>query len=176
MKSIKYIYQENEIHFLVHGNDKDVMINATEMAKVFDKRIDFFMKSDHVKAFINELEFTPYGGNSAPLKREEILQTKGKNGTYFCRPLALKFAAWIDVKFELWVYTTLDEIIFGNYKKHWEAHAIQEQAKVKMMDLKKELFENPTTEMVKEYFEAEKLFNQAKIDKTKAIKNQLSLF
>jgi hypothetical protein len=28
----------------------------------------------------------------------------------------------------MWVYDTIDNILFGNYKKHWEAHTLQEEA------------------------------------------------
>ncbi|MCD8529327.1 MAG: KilA-N domain-containing protein, partial [Flavobacterium sp.] len=58
-------------------------------------------KADHVKEFIFVLEFTPFGGNSTPLTRDEIIQTKGQNGTYFHKILALKFAAWLDPIFEV---------------------------------------------------------------------------
>jgi hypothetical protein len=37
------------------------------------------------------------------------------------RILALKFAAWLDPYFEVWVYTTIDKIIFGNYREIKEA-------------------------------------------------------
>ena len=31
------------------------------------------------------------------------------------RILALKFAAWLNPELELWVYETIDEILFGEY-------------------------------------------------------------
>ena len=31
------------------------------------------------------------------------------------RSVALKFAAWLSPKFEVWVYKTIDEILFGEY-------------------------------------------------------------
>src|SRR5690606_11592672 len=133
-----------------------VMINATEMAKAFDKRIDVFLKADHTKNFIKELEnfyslFPPNGGNkndNAPdisgTLNVKIIETKKKLGTYMCEPLALKFAAWLEPKFELWIYQHIQETIFGNYKKHWEAHARQEMAKINMEAVKKEILSNPT--------------------------------
>ena len=33
------------------------------------------------------------------------------------RVLALKFAAWLDPVFEVWVYTTIDDILFGRYRQ-----------------------------------------------------------
>ena len=47
MKALEFIYQDVEIHFLL-GNDKDVMVNATEMAKAFGKEhLDFEFEQRH---------------------------------------------------------------------------------------------------------------------------------
>lgn len=174
MKALEFIYQDVQIHFLL-GNEKEVMVNATEMAKAFNKRIDHFLKADHVKEFISVLEFTPFGGNSTPLTREEIIQTKGQNGTYFHKILALKFAAWLDPKFEVWVYSTIEDILFGNYKRHWEAHIKQEQTKEEMDLLKEKLILNPTSEDVVRYFQLEQIYKNCATEKRKAIQNQLRL-
>lgn len=186
-----FIYAGTEIHFLLNPDDRNVMISATEMAKAFGKRIDVFLKTDHVESFILALEspfnanvsetnhsseFPPYGGNSPALKRDEIIKTRGQLGTFFCRPLALKFAAWLDPHFEVWVYSTIDELVFGNYKKHWEAHAQQESAKLRMDELKNQMLISPTVENVHAYFEAERSLQEAKRRKTLAIRNQISLF
>ena len=70
------------------------------------------------------------------------------------RILALKFAAWLDPDFELWVYNTIDNILFGNYNKHMAAHLTREEAKAKMDLLQTKLLTEPTTALIKEYFEA----------------------
>ena len=74
-----YEFEKNEITFVI-DKEKNMMVNATEMAKIYDRRIDFFLKTDHAKEFISVLEFTPFGGNSEPLKREEIIQARGSFG------------------------------------------------------------------------------------------------
>lgn len=173
-KALEFIYQDTEIHFLLN-NDDNVMVNATEMAKAFGKRVDHFLKADHVKAFISILEFTPNGGNSEPIPMEKIIKTKGQSGTYFHRALSLKFAAWLDPSFELWIYQTIEKVLFGHYKEHWDAHMMQEQAKKEMEVLKSKLIKNPTQEDVIAYFEQERLYNQAKSIKQKAISNQYKL-
>ena len=152
------------------------MINASEMAQAFGKRVDHFSKSDHAKAFICVLEQTPYGGRSAPLLPHEIVDNRGHMGIYYCRPLAMKFAAWLSSEFELWVYTTLDDIVFGHYQKHWEAHGREQAAKIRMEELKREMLTTPTKETAIAYFEAENDRKKANRDKTKAIKSQLRLF
>jgi hypothetical protein len=73
MKTLEFIYQDTQIHFLLNPTDDNVMVNATEMAKLFNKRIDHFLKTDHAKAFNNALEFPPNGVNSA----SKIIETKG---------------------------------------------------------------------------------------------------
>lgn len=109
----KKVFGGKQVQFDANLANGTTMVNATQMAKIFGKRIDHFLKSDHAQAFIEELEFTPYGGNSTPLKRDEIIQTRGTAGTWMHRVLALKFAAWLDTKFEIWVYSTIEEILFG---------------------------------------------------------------
>lgn len=160
MKVLDFIYNETTISFESTSKD-DVMVNATEMAKAFDKRIDHFLKADHTQKFIEALktvssfgnlnsksgdEFTPNGGNSDYLKQDEIIQTRGQNGTWMHRLLALKFAAWLDPNFEVWVWRTIDAIILGIYREvkdatfeKLEAESQYEKEKVKLMEKYPEL-------------------------------------
>lgn len=48
MEVVRFIYQDQSIDFEPKGDD-NLMINATQMAKVFGKRIDFFLKADHYR-------------------------------------------------------------------------------------------------------------------------------
>lgn len=146
-KSTEFIYQDTKIHFAL-STDKNVMVNATEMAKAFNKRIDHFLKSDHAKKFINELLITPYGGNKTPLTMDEIIISNKKAGTYFTRILALKFAAWLDTKFELWVFSTIDEIMFGEYKIHQQAIEATLKAEKEIEKLEVELAQNPAFQRI----------------------------
>lgn len=168
MKSLEFIYQETQIHFLVNPLDKNVMVNATEMAKIFDRKTAKFLRTAHAKAFIEVAKRDPKGS--------QIIDDRGRNGIYFNKRLALKFAAWLSPEFEYWVYSTIDEIVFGNYKKHWEAHALQEAAKEEMKALKKQLLTKPTVEATQQYFEAEQRVKQAKSAKLTAIRGQYKLF
>lgn len=133
-KAVEFIYQDVEIHNLF-SDGKNAMINATEMAKVFGKRIDHFLKADHVKAFIKVLELTPYGGSSEVLKPEEIILTKNGVGTYFHQVLALKFASWLDPNFELWVYSKIKEVLFGKAKEVGNKISDAELKKQKIAEL-----------------------------------------
>ena len=182
-KALEFIYQDTEIHFLL-GNDKDVMVNATEMAKAFGKRIEDFKRLDGTKLFIKELlehenaKFVHADvreQNIKMLEENDIINTTNR-ATYMHRKLALKFAVWLDVKFELWIIDTIDKFLFGYYKEHMIAHLIQVDAKERMEAARKKLLLNANQEDVIAYFRAEAEFNTAKNDKSKAIRNQLSFF
>lgn len=164
MKALEFIYQDTQIHFLLQ-NEGEVMVNATEMAKLFSRKTTKFLKTDNTKAFIELLKRDPKGA--------QIIQDRGRNGIYFERILALKFAAWLDPEFEVWVYTKIDEVLFGNYKKHWDAHQVQEKAKNRMDVLKEQLLTGATTDLAVRYFEAENEYNTAGNMKRKALRDQM---
>lgn len=171
MKPVEFPYQNQTIHFLLSSSDDNVMVNATEMAKIFDKRVDVFIKTDHAKIFIDRLLFPPNGVNK---KQEEVIYTTNK-ATFMQRQLALKFAAWLDVDFEIWIYEIINKILFGYYKEHWDAHILQEKSKAQMEEYKRKLLLDATEENAIAYFEAEETFKSAKAKKQKAISNQYKL-
>ena len=182
-KALEFIYQDTEIHFLL-GNDKDVMVNATEMAKAFGKRIENFKRLDETKIFIKELldhenlklaHSHVSEQNPKILIENDIINTTNR-ATYIHRKLAQKIAVWLDVKFELWIIDTIDKFLFGYYKEHMIAHLIQVDAKERMEAARKKLLLNANQDDVIAYFKAETEFNSAKNDKSKALRNQLSFF
>jgi len=173
------VFGESAISFLI-DKENSLMVNATEMAKAFDKRLDHFLKADHVKEFIRVLEFTPFGGNSDPLKKEEIMISRGSAGTYFNRILALKFAAWISPEFEVWVYATIEKLLFGK-------HVEREKSFEKTLRLQKEMNairdkspEERTGEDFNRYLEIEREINREKAVRknltTESISGMRSLF
>lgn len=172
MQTLEFIYQETQIHFLVNPTDQNVMVNATEMAKLYGRRTKDFLKTDNAKRFIDVAE----RALNRACSELKLIDNRGHMGIYFERRLALKFAAWLDPEFEFWVYSTIDQVLFGHYKEHWEAHARQEEAKLKMAEMRQALIQNPSKENVLDYFEAERMYNQSKKDKTNAIRAQLKLF
>ncbi len=168
MEIVKFIYQDSEIGFDLDSNG---MINATEMAKIYNKRVDVFLKSDHAQAFIGILEFPPNGGNSDAMKRDEIIQTKGQSGTWMCQHLALKFAAWLDPRFEVWVYQTIRKLIMGHYEDLKKATIEKITLKDKKETLRDELLkEDPRWY---EYFKLEDEEKAADRKRAKASKAQL---
>lgn len=176
MKTIQFTYNDKTIHFTFDPFDRNVMVNATEMANVFGKLPAGFLRLDSTKTFIKEYLSYANSHNSDIVKEDDLVRVNHRHGTYMHRILALKFAAWLDPAFEIWVFETIDQIVFGHYREHWEAHAQQEQSKMEMEKMKQEMLLKPTTENVHAYFEAERNMKNAKLAKTNAIRRQLNLF
>jgi hypothetical protein len=127
MKTEVMIYEGNEIEFTLEKNEK-MMVNATEMAKPFDKQVSDFVRLDSTQAFIREYLKT---GNSPFLEEclnsrksensrflgveieTDLIVSKQKSGTWMHHVLALKFAAWLSPAFEVWVYKTIHQLLFG---------------------------------------------------------------
>lgn len=87
------------------------MVNATEMVKAFKgKRLDNFMRLKQTKEFIETMV------SDTSHSREHFIRavSSGKyemRGTWVNDVLALKLAAWLDPRFEIWVYTKIKELL-----------------------------------------------------------------
>jgi hypothetical protein len=171
-QTTNFLYRDTEIEFTLKGKN-GVMVNATQMAKIFNKRIDVFLKIEPTKEFIKLLELTPVGGSSATLSREEIIQTKNGVSTFMHRILALKFAAWLSPEFELWVYTTIDKLLFDHYQKLEDSLKESAKRKNQIEKLQEELNQDPR------FLELEMLKlreRQASYARSKMNVSQLELF
>jgi len=196
MNILEFIYKENTISFNPTGND-DVMVNATEMAKAFGKRIDVFLKAEHVQEFIDALieslnedlellkigddsdlkstdEFPPNGGNSEPITRDQIIQTRGQNGTWMHRFLALEFAGWLDARFKVWVWKKIDKIILGHYREV-KAATYEKLAAEKAVELKRKQLLKNNPEFV-EFLALEGKLTETEKKRLKALKSSMDQF
>lgn len=159
-KAVEFIYQDTEIHFLL-GLEKNVMVNATEMAKVFGKRTSDFLQNQSTKDFINEVELTLKSVNS----ETKMYENRGQSGMYFERRLALKFASWLDVKFEVWVFDTIDEILFGKAKNVASKISDTEKKKLEisiLLEKIKKLENEDVNKFILEIEELKKMENEKK--------------
>ena len=136
MEVVQFIYNEKTIDFEPAGKD-NVMVNATQMAKVFGKDVRLFLKADHVNNFIEAVLLPPNGVNKTNFTRDEIINTNRKGGTWMHRILALKFAAWLDPMFEVWIFWTIDKIILGHYKEVRSANEEEAQKEHRYKMLKR---------------------------------------
>ncbi len=196
MNILEFIYNEKTISFDSIGDD-NVLVNATEMAKAFDKRTDNYLRLDGTDEFINTLleslnedrEFTPNGGNSSeenanefphirvnslPLTRADIIQTRGQNGTWMHRYLALEFAGWLDTKFKVWVWKSIDKIILGHYHEV-KAATYEKLAAEKAVESKRKQLLKDNPEFVK-FLALEGKLSESEKKRIKALRVSMDQF
>ncbi len=110
-------FEEQEIAFdLFRG---DLMVNATEMAKPFGKRVRNWLRLDTTKSLIDAIKNdrrSDFKQLTSELFESSILEEKRGNhgGTFMCEDLALAFAMWLSPQFHVWILKNVREIIFGN--------------------------------------------------------------
>jgi len=108
----KFDYHGVNISFEFADGNK--MINATEMAKPFGKRVSNFLRLQSTKDYIVLLE-SRYSHLSNGVKSTVLRVVHGGlpefQGTWMDEKLALKFAAWLAPEFELWVYDRIHELL-----------------------------------------------------------------
>jgi len=104
MKDTNYFYNDQKITF--RDEDGTLSVNLTMMVKAFPgKRLDHFLKSPQTKQFIKELQ--------AMYPEKRILTAKpGRYGyTWGHELLALKLAAYLSPRFELWVLNKTRDLL-----------------------------------------------------------------
>ena len=172
MELFDTVYDGKFVSFVFYK--KSVMVNATEMAKVWpNKRINDFLSNQNTKDFISACL---NNGNSRYLnaeKEEDLITSKQKTGTWMHRVLALKFAAWLDPYFELWVFSTIDKMLFDHYRRLEESLKESAQRKRDIEKIRLGLRRN------EEYLRLEQLEleeRQASYARTKGNKMRMSLY
>lgn len=86
----------------------DGWFNMTKASKAFGKRVDNFFASDETQAYMAALRKLP------GIQGSLVCTTVGRNGGTWAHPkLAVKFARWCDVDFEVWCDLQIDRIIHG---------------------------------------------------------------
>lgn len=171
---LEFLYQETEIHFLVNPKEKNVMVNATEMAKIFGKRVEDFTRLNGTENFITSVINLKNSKNKhAHLReyftRDNMIVTSKRGGTLMHRQLAIKFAGWLDSDFEAWVNSIVDELLFS--KNENVAKAFEEENN--LLVERKRIIEEAiakNNKQVLELLEVEDKLGKTKYQKDKAIK------
>ena len=98
--------------------DGEEMINATEIAKQFNKKLDNFSRLKQTKDFIKALEssMNPSKPSHVRVWKKAIKSIRGGTdpslrGTWYEKRLALKLAAWINPNFEVWIFTKIEALL-----------------------------------------------------------------
>ena len=113
-------FDGHPVTFQIERNEK-MMVNATEMAKAFGKKVNHFMELDSTKEFVKEALKSRDVGYLKVFSQSDLYVSVQNTGTWMHRVLALKFAAWLSPTFELWVYSTIEQLLFGHYAEREES-------------------------------------------------------
>ena len=98
-------FNGNEITF---SKGKDVMVNATEMAKPFGKRTNDWLSTKQSFELINSLSVK----TGIPATGLVVVNQGGNNqGTWMHEDVALLFAQWLSPKLYLWCNDRIKELI-----------------------------------------------------------------
>lgn len=149
----------------------NIMVNATEMAKIYQTDLGQFFRNESSKKFIAEC-LNPANSQYLGVQNEaDLFLSKPRSGTWMHRVLALKFAAWLDPAFELWVYCTIEKLMFGTTRTDLKEKAA---AEVRRKELHHKLMEeNPDyAEMIELQWKASDMGK--KINKN--MRSQLTMF
>jgi len=109
-KEIK-VFEYNGKKITFDFGDGEQMVNATEMVKAFNKRLDNFMRLKQTKEFIEVLKSVPSHVREHQIIRAVSGGPYELRGTWVNDILALKLAAWLSPEFEVWVYTKIKELL-----------------------------------------------------------------
>lgn len=103
---IVYDYKGSKISF---ANGKNVMVNATEMAKSFDKRPAKWLELPSTKKFLAAL--TAIRKSDTALIQTNSGGINGGGGTWMHEDVALEFARWLSPAFAIWCNDRIKELL-----------------------------------------------------------------
>lgn len=106
-KPVAYQYEGSSITF---SKGKNVMVNATQMAKKFGKRTADWLENSYTKEFISALSEAGKGV-SADLVRVIKGGDPSLQGTWMHEDVALEFARWLSPKFAIWCNDRIKELL-----------------------------------------------------------------
>jgi phage antirepressor YoqD-like protein len=90
------------------ANGENLMVNATEMAKAFDKRPSKWLELPSTIQFIESLEAVRKSDRSSFIKTENGV------GTWMHEDVAMEFARWLSPAFAIWCNDRIKELMkFG---------------------------------------------------------------
>ena len=165
------VFEENQITFIL-SKDNKMMVNATEMAKVFNANVGHFLANDGTEKFIISCLNNRNSDYLNVKTREDLVNAKQKSGTFMHRVLAMKFAAWLSPDFEVWVYSTIEKLMFGK-------HVEREKSFERSLSLQREinvLRDKPekTGEDFERYLEIEREMRREKMVRSSLTKESIS--
>lgn len=175
MNLVNFVYNDQQIEF--RPDDENVMVNATQMAKLFGKLPKDFLILESTKNFISaclKKENSPF---ISVKNEEELVTSTQKSGTFMHRLLALKFAAWLNPDFELWVFYTIDQLLNHHYRNQRKLDLQKLQMENQKEQMRRKVLEKNDPDMIA-YLELEqgiKTVSGIKAAASRAEQKQLKL-
>jgi len=110
------IYNNTNITFKLDSINKDVMVNATQMAKAFKKQPYEFLRLPSTKQLVEAIT-----GKYRISENQLVITLQGApefgGGTWMHRLIALSFAQWLSVDFHLICLEKIEELLMKGYTK-----------------------------------------------------------
>jgi len=177
---LAYQFDGQEVEFDIAG--EEVMINATEMANAFGKEPYAFLRLEQTKRFMAAMEsafpaFKSVAETELESENSPLVRTKrgrdDSGATWMHRTLALKFAAWLSPDFEVWIYRTIEEVLYA----HGQRIGQEVREKARLLDRREEIKAQLQAEpLFQEYLMLDFKIRQASNRMAKYTTNQLSIF
>lgn len=110
-----FIYKGFEVSF--RNEDGSVMVNATEMARPFDKRPTDWMRLPSTLGFLSALREVRFPHFTQGESSGLIITEKGnfsdgrEQGTWMHEDVALEFARWLSPEFAIWCNDRIKELL-----------------------------------------------------------------
>lgn len=110
MKTLTTImyYDDTPINF---AKGRDVMVNATDMAKPFGKVPKDWLRTQQSKDFINSLAAVRQMCPTDLLKMKQGGNDRTAQGTWMHEDVALEFARWLSPEFAIWCNDRIKELL-----------------------------------------------------------------
>lgn len=106
METPVFIYKGYEISF--QKEDGSVMVNATEMAKAFDKRPADWLRTEQSERLLNAMAASQ---KCVPADLVRVINGGGNYGTWMHEDAALLFAQWLSPEFYIWCNDRIKELL-----------------------------------------------------------------
>lgn len=162
MKIVEVNYQEFVIEFLVDKTN-NIKVNGTQMGEIFSKKVRDYVNLKSTKDYIEV-----YSKNSRNSK-EYILDTKSQSGIFMEAILALRFAAFLDSAFEIWLHKTIEDLKFEHYNAHFKALSAEQQEKIHFEKLCRDAVYQQN-ELAIQIIESHRALERFKYDKVNALR------
>ena len=99
-------YKDNSVTFQLENGD--IMVNATEMAKPFEKNAGHWMRNQSSRDFIDELIAL------RNCKGSDLVVIENGVGAWMHEDVAIEFARWLSPAFAIWCNDRIKELLkFG---------------------------------------------------------------